>query len=86
MNVLDSMCSVLTSLERQDNIDIVLSGGSGKHQIQIPSQIIYKFYRCSIESYTKLVNTLHLESNTFILYIVLWLDNPIYYLSTLGTS
>jgi hypothetical protein len=25
---------------------------------------------CTIESYTKLVNTLHLESNTFILYLI----------------
>ncbi len=67
MNVLDSRCSVFTSLERQD-LDLVLSGYIGEHQIQIPSQIIYKFYRCSIESYTELVNTLHLhlESTTFI--------------------
>ncbi len=48
MNVLDSRCSVLTSLVMRQIPNIVLSGDAPD---------------------TKLVNTLHFESNTFIYYI-----------------
>ena len=69
MNVLDSRCSVLTSLvifnishEQIPNLDFVLN---------LPSRMS----RYQIGSDTKLVNTLHLESNTFIYNIILYLGN-----------
>ncbi len=64
MNVLDSRCSVLTIDKFQ-----VFRGTNfmhtAEHQIQILSQIRYKCQVIRGTPDTKLVNTLHLESNTF---------------------
>ncbi len=67
MNVLDSRCSVLTiQVFRGTNFM-----NAAEHQIQIPSQIRYKCQVIRGTPDTKLVNTLHLESNTFICFSML---------------